>query len=288
MIKIDVVCPLYKASKNIEKLIGDIRLQKDVVVNRMVFAVTECDDSAETISALEKEGALWFLVKKEEFSHSLTREKAITEYCESDVVIMISQDIVFLNENAFYTLAKEISGKTVYAFGRQTAKKNTIEHYIRESNYGKEDIVVTESDIDKMQIKAFFASDAFSAYFRPTFLDLNGYDERHMMMNEDMYYARKVLLNGYEKKYVAGAVVEHSHDYKFRQLYNRYYETGKWFHDNPEFNQYKVTESGFKLATSVLKKALKDFNIPVLFKFLPNMTARFLGMKKGQKWDKKV
>ena len=43
--------------------------------------------------------------------------------------------------------------------------------------------------------------------------------------------------------------------------------------------------TGGKLAKSVFKAALKDFNLPVLFKFLPNMAARYLGMKKGEKYD---
>ena len=38
-----------------------------------------------------------------------------------------------------------------------------------------------------------------------------------------------------------------------------------------------------KLALHVFKSALKDFNIPVLFRFLPDMTSRYLGMRKGKK-----
>ena len=133
-----------------------------------------------------------------------------------------------------------------------------------------------------MQLKAFFASDAFAAYHRPTFIKLGGYDHINMMMNEDMYYSKKILDNGYKKAYVSTALVEHSHKLTFGQLYNRYYETGKWFHAHPEFDNYKTTDSGLKLATHVLKSALKDFNIPVLFRFLPDMISRYLGMKKGK------
>ena len=38
-----------------------------------------------------------------------------------------------------------------------------------------------------------------------------------------------------------------------------------------------------KLALYVLKEALKHFDIPVLFRWLPDMSARYLGMKKGRK-----
>ena len=130
---------------------------------------------------------------------------------------------------------------------------------------------------------AFFASDAFSAYYRPVFLELCGYDDIHMMMNEDMYYAKKVIDRGFKKAYVATAVVEHSHKYTLKQLYRRYYATGKWFAEHPEFDGYKTTDSGMKLAKHVLGRALREFNIPVLLRFLPDMTSRYLGMKKGKR-----
>ena len=49
------------------------------------------------------------------------------------------------------------------------------------------------------------------------------------------------------------------------------------------FNQYKAEDSGLKLAMYVLGQALKHFNIPVLFRWLPDMSARYLGMRKGKK-----
>ena len=198
---------------------------------------------------------------------------------------MMSQDIRFLSEYSVSKLCESVKGQVVYAYGRQTAKKSTVEYYIREANYGGTSRKVSEADIESLQLKAFFSSDAFSAYNRTVFLALNGYDGKNMMMNEDMYYSRKVLLSGYEKVYVADAVVEHYHNYTLKTLYNRYYETGKWFHDFPEFKNYKAMATGGKLAKSVFKAALKDFNLPVLFKFLPNMAARYLGMKKGEKYD---
>ena len=42
-----------------------------------------------------------------------------------------------------------------------------------------------------------------------------------------------------------------------------------------------------KLALSVFAGALKHFNIPVLLRFLPDMTARYLGMKRGAKAPRK-
>lgn len=286
MITVDVVCPLYKADEYIDALIENLKKQKDVTYGNVVFCVTEEGDTTLVKQKITAAGYTFFSLEKSEFSHSLTREKAMMEYCSSDVVIMLSEDVKLFDERALCTLASAIDGDVVYAYGKQICRKKTIEHYVRQKNYGKESKIVSSQDIEKMQLKAFFASDAFSAYHRETFIKLNGYDHLHMMMSEDMYYAKKVIDAGYKKAYVSTAVVEHSHKLKLKQLYQRYYQTGQWFQEHPEFDGYKTNETGIKLALSVLGQALKHFNIPVLFRWLPDMTARYLGMKKGKKRKK--
>ena len=283
MIKIDVVCPLYRADDEIGAVIEGLKAQKNIILNKVVFPITLDGDISPVIAKIEKAGLDYFCVKKSEFSHSLTRQKAIMEHCECDIVLMITQDIRFANEDSAYILASAINENAVYAYGRQICTENTVEKYTREKNYGKENLFVTSSDVEAMQLSAFFASDAFAAYHRPTFIALNGYDNIPMMMNEDMYYAKKIIDNGYTKAYVAGAIVEHSHNYGCKKLYERYRATGKWFSEHPEFDNYKTTDSGLKLALYVFKRAVKEFNIPVLLRFLPDMTSRYLGMKKGKK-----
>ena len=171
----------------------------------------------------------------------------------------------------------------MYAYGKQVCPKKTIEHYIRNRNYGSRSFYVKQEDVQKLQLMAFFASDAFAAYHRPTFCSIHGYDGIAMMMSEDMYYAKKIIELGYKKAYIATAVVEHSHKLSLKQLYKRYYATGIWFAEHPEFSKYRSIDSGLKLAAYVFWEALKDFNIPVLFRWLPDMTARYLGLKKGKR-----
>ena len=48
-------------------------------------------------------------------------------------------------------------------------------------------------------------------------------------------------------------------------------------------NKYKVNKSGGKLAIYVLKRALQEKNWRVLLNFVPNMMARFIGMKVGKR-----
>ena len=283
MLKIDFVCPLYRADFVIDAVLAGLKAQKGICLHKVVFPITEEGDLSAVIGKIEAAGFGYFLVSKAEFSHSLTREKAIRDYCESDVVVMLSQDVRLTNDRAFFELASSINEQVVYAYGRQVCPKKTIEHYVREKNYGQISHTVSAADVPGMQLGAFFASDAFAAYHRPTFLALGGYGGVHMMMNEDMYYAKKVIDRGYQKGYVATAVVEHSHNYSPKEQYARYRAVGQWFAKHPQFDNYKTTNSGVRLALYVLKRALRECNVPVLFRFLPDMLARYLGMKKGKK-----
>lgn len=283
---VDVFCPLYCAEKYIDGLLRGIKMQKDVSLGKVVFSVTRTGNEGDVLNRITAAGFSYFLVEKEEFSHSLTRERAMFEYCENNIVIMLSQDVALFDENSFATLAGIISEKTVYAYGKQICRKRLIEKYIREKNYGNISCIITAADIEKMQLGAFFSSDAFAAYYRPAFLELGGYDGIPMMMNEDVYYSKKVFDAGYAKAYCAEAVVEHYHQQTLKQLYRRYFETGKWFSEHSEFDCFKTTDSGIKLALYVLGKALGKFDLPVLFRWLPDMAARYLGMKKGKKLAK--
>lgn len=285
-IVVDVVCPIYKGYDYLEKLYSSFFTQKNITINKVVFAITDSQDEEmnEIIDFVTKNNIVHFVVSKEEFSHSLTREKAIREFCMSGIVVMISQDIKLTNDLVFYNLVKDIyEGNSVYNYAKQICTNKSIEKYIRKKNYPNESYYVSKDDIEKMQLMAFFSSDACSAYDRNIFLNVNGYNGYDVMMNEDQLYSKIILEAGYKKKYCADAVVEHSHKYTFKQLYKRYYDTGYFYSKVKVFDKYKTTESGIKLGLYVLKQALKHFDIRVLFRWLPDMTSRYLGMKKGRK-----
>lgn len=286
MINIDIVCPVYKGFHYLEPLYKSFFTQKNVNIKNVVFAITDSQDEemGKIREFVKKNDIKYFEVSKEDFSHSLTREKAIREYCTSKCIVMLSQDVKLTNDEVFYNLVKDIdSGNTVYNFARQICTNKSIEKYIRKKNYPSESYYVTKGDITSMQLMAFFASDACSAYNRDIFISIGGYGGYDVMMGEDMLYSKIILDAGHKKKYCADAVVEHSHKYTLKQLYKRYYDTGIFHSKVKVFNSYKSTDSGVKLALYVLKEAVKHFDLPVLFRWLPDMSARYLGMKKGRK-----
>lgn len=277
---IDIICPLYNAEKDIEGLHKSLLKQKNVKINEIKYVLTESKDNTE--EKLKKLNINFKKIKKDEFSHGLTRENEAFD-SKADILVFITQDVKIVRDDWLYNLTKDIANGEVDAcYSRQLCDNNTIEKYTRESNYPKESKIVSKEDIEKLGLKTFFFSDASSAIKRETFVKLNGYDHKKLIINEDMYIAYKLITNGYKIKYCADSEVIHSHIFTLKQYYDRYKDTGKFFKENSYLNNYKVNQAGGSMAKYVLKRAWQDKNWSVLIRFVPNMAARFIGMKMGK------
>lgn len=278
---VDIICPLYKAESHIENLHGSLLKQKNVNINKIQYILTKSSDNSEQI--LKVNGLNYEVIEKKDFSHSLVREKAAMK-STADIICFISQDIVIEDSNWLEKLVEPIINGTVEAtYSRQLTKFNNIEKYTRECNYPNYSSIKSKSDIDKLGLKTFFFSDASSAIRRDIFVKLNGYDNKNLPINEDMYIAYKIIMNGYRIGYQANSVVYHSHKFSLRELYDRYKLTGRFFKENSYLDKYGTTGSGGSLAKYILKRALKEMNVKVLLRYPFDMAARLFGMKAGKK-----
>lgn len=277
---ITIICPLYNAEHYIIGLHNSLNMQKQVDIAEIRYVLTEGKDNTENI--LNKLNAEYKVVKKEDFSHSITREKEAFQ-ANGEILVFITQDVIIKDELWLYNLTKDIKeGNCEAAFSRQICDNNTIEKYIRECNYPDKSRIVSKEDIGRLGLMTFFFSDAASAIKKEIFVGLNGYDGKDLIISEDMYIAHKIIINGYRIKYAAHSKVIHSHKFKLKELYNRYKDTGKFFKENSYLKQYGANESGFKLLKYVLKRSLEEKNFSVILNLIPNFAARFIGMKVGQ------
>jgi rhamnosyltransferase len=278
--KLDIICPLYNAEKYIIELNKNILKQKKVDILNIKYLLTESSDGTEKLLKDNKIG--YELIKKQDFSHSLTREKYALK-SEADILVFITQDIKIEKDNWLYELVIPIiTGESEAAFSRQLCKDNSIEKYTREKNYPSESRIVSKKDIKDLGLNAFFFSDASSAIKKDVFVELNGYDNKNLTISEDMYIAYKIINAGYKIKYCAKSEVVHSHNFTLKEQYDRYKLTGKFFKDNSYLDNYGTNKSGGSLAKYILKRAIQDKNVGVIINFMPNMLARFIGMKMGK------
>ena len=284
---VTIICPLYNANVYIEKLHENILKQElDKNINLEIkYILTESKDNTEDI--LKKLKLTYKKISSKEFSHSQTREKAALELKNNDIIVFISQDIKIKNRVWLKNLIEPIILEECEAtFSRQISENSTIEKYVREKNYPKTSKVVSNKDIDKLGLLTFFYSDASSAVKNSIYKKVNAYDNKRLIINEDMYLAEKIITSGYRIKYCSDSEVFHSHIFKLSELYKRYFDTGVFFKQNSQFLKYKSNESGFALAKYILKKSLEEKNYKVTINLLPNFAARFIGNELGKRYDK--
>ena len=278
---IDIICPLYNAEKMVLPLKASIDKQKNVKLKSIRFVLTDSTDKTEEI--LKQNNIEYTKISKEDFSHSKTREDAAMN-SDADIVVFITQDIEIQKEDWLEKLvAPIILGEADAAFSRQLPRYKNIEKYTREKNYPAESYVNSKEDIEKKGLKAFFFSDASSAIKLSTFKKLGGYDGKRLPINEDMYFAYKLIMNNYKIKYCADSEVVHSHKFTLKEVYDRYRLTGRFMEENNYLDQFGTTKAGGGLAKYILIRSLKEFNVGVWFRFFPDMMTRWFGMRRGKK-----
>ncbi|MGL5416276.1 MAG: glycosyltransferase [Clostridium sp.] len=283
---ISVICPLYNAEDYIEELNNGILKQNlyNEFNLEVFYVLTESKDNTEAL--LKKIGAKYKKIIKEEFSHSLTREKMAYEYGK-DIIVFISQDILFKDNDWLFNLVKPIKdGECEASFSRQITKYKNIEKYTREYNYRSEERTVSKNDIENLGLYAFFYSDASSAVLGEVYKKLNAYDGKKLIINEDMYFANKLIESGYRIKYCSNSIIYHSHKFKLKDLLKRYFDTGVFFADNTQFQDYSGSGTGLGMVKYIFKNALKEGNIKCLITIIPDFGTRFIGSNLGKRYRK--
>ena len=278
---IEIICPLYNAEEYFENLNKSLLMQKKVNLKKITYILTESSDNTENL--LKINNCNYKKIRKQDFSHSLVREEAALN-SKADIITFVTQDVEIKDDLWLYYLTRDIiAGKCSAAYSRQITKYNNIEKYTREKNYPEESRIVGKKDLEKLGLNTFFFSDASSAIDNKVFKKLNGYDGKNLPTNEDMYIAYKLIMNDYKIKYESKSVVYHSHKFKLKELYNRYKLKGKFFKQNNYLDKYGTNKAGGGLAKYVIKRAISDKNFKVIFRFIPDMAVRYIGMKAGKR-----
>lgn len=279
--RISIICPLYNGEKYIKSLHKALKAQERVEIGSIEYILTESGDNSE--EELRSVEAHYKKINKEDFSHSKTREEAALR-AEGEIIVFITQDIIIKDNLWLYNLtAPIIKGECEASFSRQICDNNTIEKYIREKNYPVASRVVSKEDINRLGFLTFFYSDAASAIRKDIFVKLGGYDGKHLVTNEDMYLAYKIITEGYRIKYCGESKVIHSHSFKLKELYKRYYDTGIFLQENHHLLKYKANKSGFGLLGHVVKRSCEEKNFRVILSVIPNFAARYLGSYFGKR-----
>jgi len=204
----------------------------------------------------------------------------------------MTQDAIPYDDKLIENLLKAFDDPdVVVSYARQIphADADLIEKFARETNYPDVSVVKSKESLPSMGIKTFFCSNSCAMYRASYFKEVGGFEDG-LIMNEDMAFAARAILDGKKVAYVAEAKVWHSHKYSAKDLFKRYFDIGIFFKTNPwiqeEANRYTSTEStGIKQAKKELRYLLRTspFSLPksVLFSL-----TKFIAYKFGYNYHK--
>ncbi len=281
--RISVIIPTLNGAEYIVNLIDKFNSQT-IRPDEIVVVDSESDDNTVELCRNYDNVRVIEILRKD-FNHGGTRDMALRT-CNSDFVLFTTQDAVPNNEFYIENLLKPFEDDNVaIASGRQIAREDAwqMEKLVREFNYPAESHVRSKADLAKYGIKTYFFSDVCSAYRKDIYEQLGGF-ENPVKTNEDMFFAAKVIENGYKVAYAADAEVIHSHNFTLKEQYNRNVTIGAELERHKELlNGVSADAEGMKLVKYVSLKLLKKGRIFQFIRFGFDCCARKLGNAMGKR-----
>lgn len=193
-----------------------------------VVYVIDSSSKDNTVAIAESYGYKVKVIPSAFFNHGGTRNGAVKDLSESDVLIFMTQDAILNSPTELEKLLSYFNDDSIAAVcGRQLPHDdaNPLAIHARLFNYPEKSCVKSASDIPTLGIKTAFMSNSFAAYRTKVFFELGGFPE-NTILAEDMYLTAKMIKAGYKIAYCADASVKHSHNYTPWQEFQRYFDIG--------------------------------------------------------------
>lgn len=289
--KVDVIIPVYKPNKDFYKVLDALENQS-IKIGHIILMNTEEKYYKEFAKEKNPEtmynNIKVFHLSKEEFDHGKTRALGV-EQSDGDIFVMMTQDATpkdtFLIERLTEGLKEE---KVACAYARQLPYEDCrmLEAFQRSFNYPENSEIKSIRDVDSLGIKTFFCSNVCCAYKRSVYDQVGGFI-KDAIFNEDMIYAHKVMTEGYSVMYQARAEVFHSHNYNWKQQFQRNFDLGVSQAMHPEvFEGIKSETEGIKSVKSAMNYLTEQKKYGEIFRLISHSGFKFLGYKFGKNYQK--
>lgn len=279
--KVSVIIMTLNAEEYIKNML-DILCKQSLKPVEIIVADSESTDK--TVEIAKTYDLVKIIeVKRSEFDHGGSRDVALKESV-GDFVLFFTQDAIIEQIDYIEQITSNFDdGAVAMVCARQKAKTDAAhyERLIRNFNYPMVKKVRTKADIATMGVKAFYMSDACSAYRRTAYFDLGGF-EHPILTNEDMLIAARALEKDYKIVYDPCAYVLHSHNFTFKQEFKRNFDVAAFMVMHKDvFAGMNVEGEGMKLVKYVSKGLLSRLHFISFIKFGMICVAKFTGYRKG-------
>ena len=145
---IEIICPLYNAENYIINLNKSFNMQEKANLKKVTYLLTESEDKSEQI--LKENNLNYEIIKKEEFSHSVTRENAAMKSKE-DIIVFVSQDVVIENKDWLFELTKDITDDDIKYLVGSCSK--TTKGKITNNQFNECYLITKDIDISKVKLQ---------------------------------------------------------------------------------------------------------------------------------------
>ncbi len=276
--KVLVFIPTLNAQKFISRQIDMLRKQ---TIKPDIFVV-DSGSTDKTLEILREKHINYKIISKNNFNHGLTRNEVL-KFDKYKYYLFLTQDAIpcdeFLVENMLKMFEEKV--KIVYARHIPYDFSDEIEYFSREFNYPVNTFIKSLDDVNKLGIKTFFTSNSCCMYEANYFRFKKGF--KKVNVSEDMEFAYRCIMDGYFIGYAANAKVCHSHLYNFKEIYNRYFEIGRFFCMHPYLNKYMNMGEGISQVKYVLKKLFKKKSYLLILKFIVQVMIKYIAFNRGKK-----
>jgi len=286
MDSLSIIIPTRNGASTLSSVLTMLHRQT-VSVSELLIVDSESDDTTRDIA--ENFGATLYSVGREEFDHGGTRSWLAQE-AVGDILVFFTQDAIPATVDALEKLIAPFkTDKDIcVTYGRQLPNEGASPSasHLRLFNYPSEGAVRCFEDRERLGLKTIFVSNSFAAYKKSSLASV-GYFKNGLIFGEDTCTVGRMLKEGMKIAYVAEAKVYHSHNYSWKQDFQRAFDIGvlhsteKWL-----LETYGSAEKvGFGYIRSQLDDLKKMGGLLTLIDFLGRNFCKFLGYKIGRRYN---
>lgn len=281
-LKISVVIPTLNAAAGLGSLLDSLA-EQSAPPEEVVVVDSESDDGTADIARAH--GASVVGIRRSEFNHGSTRHMAFLD-TTGEYVCFLTQDAMPSDSSYIERLVAplDIDPGVALVSGRQLPRPGTrrFVQLVQEFNYPGEPSVRGAADVERLGIKAFFASDVCSCYRRSAYLGCGGFSA--VETNEDMLMTARLIAAGWRVAYEPSAAVVHSHDLSPVEQYRRNRAVGRFLesHKSELMGASEIGE-GSRLVGSVAVQLARERRFGELVAFGVDCAARLIGNRAGRR-----
>lgn len=220
---VSVVIPVLNAARFLPGLMAAFRAQRPAPPDEVVLVDSSSPDDTRAVAARYPEVRV---VPVARFSHGGARNLGVRA-ARGQFVVLLTQDAVPLDDAWLRELLAPLADERVgLVFSRQVprADASPMEDYFIRSNFPAGAPRRRERPAGaEPGFRDVFCSNVSAAARRATLLRFP-FDET-LIMSEDQKFAKDLLLAGYATVYQPASAVRHSHRYRLREVFRRYFDS---------------------------------------------------------------